>query len=585
MSKGENTFYSTHTFLYPLEFAGSEIPQFSDDWEEENRWQELKKSDRPLLASDVKGFGKSDLDDYREEMNRVLLWNTYRYFLPAVQNQLFPKPESSGKSGGEKCRIRHFRYRNLTGYHNDIWKALNGRADEKERKKLQDYCFKKLENCSQYQIETGSGEVFLLRLTGIRLSYLEKYKMGILGFETVYLGEKKVGGKITDSQNLYADAKAINDLGRRVYSPCYDATGEGALLTTAKEIRLILPRQKKLPNQNAQINQTKLTLRFPTKREPDDLPLFGTLLFGEEASARPKIRGILDDRMYTVSLIQDPELSERIRAGQADKTDLYELAFLDKHGDCSCKSDKMLEKAMEEHTYSRWEGYGTLQFVTEYAMTCVTGLTAYEIVVNPFRTMYVEMLQLALLQRAVLVGLERKAEEIAEKIELDQVKSLWEEYIYFQNTLCVREVTFQQQGIELYDMMKRDLRILEIGEDLGRKITRFESYSEIKQEEAQTAVSGAFTDIALIGTVHTILASGALKSPSLPFSLAALTYLLCGFGLVYVLLKLLEGIQKIIRQGFRRSKWNFYRTLVYLSLILILLMLYLPQLCEFLAAH
>lgn len=195
MSKGENTFYSTHTFLYPLEFAGFEIPRFSDDWEEENRWQELKKSDRPLLASDVKGFGKSDLDDYREEMNRVLLWNTYRYFLPAVQNQLFPKPESSGKSGGEKCRIRHFRYRNLTGYHNDIWKALNGRADEKERKKLQDYCFKKLENCSQYQIETGSGEVFLLRLTGIRLSYLEKYKMGILGFETVYLGEKKVGEK------------------------------------------------------------------------------------------------------------------------------------------------------------------------------------------------------------------------------------------------------------------------------------------------------------------------------------------------------------------------------------------------------
>lgn len=569
MSKGEDTFYSSHTFLYPLEFVASEIPPFSDEWEEENRWQELEKSDRPLLAKNVKSFGKSDLDDYRDEMNRVLLWNTYRYFLPAVQNQLFPKPESSGKTEGEKCRIRHYRYQGLTGYHDDIWNALKDRADKKDQQKLREYCFPKLDGSSQYQIETGSGEVFLLRLTGIRLSYLEKYHMGVLGFETVYLGEKKIGKKITGSQSLYADAKAINDLGRRVYSPCYDATGKGALLTTAKEIRLILPNGK-------------LTIQFPTKRETDNLPVFGKLLFGINASASPKIRGILDDRMYTVSLIRDPELSGRIEARQAEKSDLYELAFLDQHTDCSCRSEKMLEKAMEEHTYSRWEGYGTLQFVTEYAMTCATGLGAYEIVVNPFRTMYVEMLQLALLQRAVLVGLERKAEEIAERIELDRVKSLWEDYIYFQNTLSMREVTFQQQGVELYDMMKRDLRILEIGDDLGRKITRFESYSEIKQEEAQTAVSGAFTDIALIGTVHTVLASGALKSTWLPFPLAALTYLLCAFGLGYVFLKLLQGIRKIIKQGFRRSKWNFFRSLVYLSLILILLMLYVPQLFDFL---
>lgn len=507
---------SYHTFLYPIKISGSgkitELPQWDSEDEERFRMRSGRAASQ-------------ENEELRKE--ELLFINSLRFFLPIARDFLAPAPDSAKNrprnKAGTDSTPRYFHYR-----------GINDREGQ----------------CSTYVIETTGGERFELTLTGIRLMLLDKYNVGILRFETEYTSSLKGAA-------FLAKVKKINDLGRRVYSPCFDTSGGDRILVTAKKITIA----------------KKYTITFPSPKDKLEISAFTQLLFDKATAHR--ISGILDDRMFTACIVCDKALSESIAREKSNvltNQSLYEYAFLDQEGDCSCQSEQMLEEQLRQHSYTRWKGYGTCHFITEYSMTAITGSETdrkYD-VVNPFLTMYVEMVQLALLQRVILVTLEENAETISAHIDLKEVKQIWEKYILFQNTLYMREVTFQQQGAELYDMIKRALRIESMNDYLRQELLQFEEYSEMKHGEVQQEITGAFTDIALIGTVNTFLA--ALSKYESWNLTAFVVCVICLGACIYLSARLSFGVKK----QWRDNPKGLPRLIIYLLLVICVILLYFP---------
>ena len=131
----------------------------------------------------------------------------------------------------------------------------------------------------------------------------------------------------------------------------------------------------------------------------------------------------------------------------------------------------MRRSLFEQHLNTRWSDSGTLFGITHHSFFCLTSeLSDVDAaVVNPFLTEYIQMMVLALAQRASIISLEQQAAEITKDIEkpgksisgekLKKLLDLQEAYVAFQNQLLFFEVTPQEQGVELYETMLSSLYI------------------------------------------------------------------------------------------------------------------------------
>jgi hypothetical protein len=148
---------------------------------------------------------------------------------------------------------------------------------------------------------------------------------------------------------------------------------------------------------------------------------------------------------------------------------LYEFLFVDGQS-ISCRSRTMLHDMLKEHIYHRWleysKEYGTITGVTEYSMVMVTSDPISQ---SAFLFEYIEMVILVLAQRASLLAFERRISDCARgKGKVDQIQK---DYVLFQSRLLLREVTPQQQGIELYDMLLKNLFIDKECKDVESQIS------------------------------------------------------------------------------------------------------------------
>ena len=136
-------------------------------------------------------------------------------------------------------------------------------------------------------------------------------------------------------------------------------------------------------------------------------------------------------------------------AAESTARRFYELVFVDGEG-ISCYNRQMLRDLLETHTYARWLELGTVTGISEYSMVCVT--SGLPFVSGAFLTLYVEMVMLALAQRISLLDFEREISNISCKRK-GEISQIHEEYLRFQGELLLQEVTAQQQGIELYELL------------------------------------------------------------------------------------------------------------------------------------
>lgn len=179
----------------------------------------------------------------------------------------------------------------------------------------------------------------------------------------------------------------------------------------------------------------------------------------------------------------------------------YSYIFIDTSPMHTNKFEK--QNLLKEQTYSRWVGWGTLYGFSRFSFVMLTkSFSNLEknnatFLVRHLQSMYYKMAELCLLQRATvlsfsdevthvsnLIGLEKEGSEL-EKV-LNKISDLYKSYILFVNKINFREITAQEQGIEMYDMIQKIMRIQNDVKDLDREIDELNRFASIIAEKKET---------------------------------------------------------------------------------------------------
>ena len=344
-----------------------------------------------------------------------------------------------------------------------------------------------------------------LNLNAIRVK-LFKFGVGMLVFETENYD--------TDNEN---DIILINEFGRRVYVPFIDENRTCKLC--ADEVSVTIDGK----------TVVKGAVSGAKEGKTDEItfsPLITYFLSNDRNKMTTKrekrrnefyIEPIVDDRMFVACIYNNADfinsvcqwdvekgeyryLSDTLEYGtssnQGNSTRrFYEMMFIDGDG-LSCYNRTMLRSLINDHTYARWLELGTVTGISEYSMVCVT--SGIEFLSLPFLTEYVEMIMVVLAQRAALLSLQRAMSESARQNGKGLAK-IHDTYIELQSMILIPEVTEQQQGIELYNMMRKNLFVTDQVELIEKQINSAHENNTAKAEERENAILFWVAILGLLG--------------------------------------------------------------------------------------
>ena len=249
------------------------------------------------------------------------------------------------------------------------------------------------------------------------------------------------------------------------------------------------------------------------------------------------LKPVLDDRMHVVSWYGNTELVNELNQiktcndfdigtyyinDNREKKDYYSYEkcpwwynyiFCDTspmHTDRFVK-----QKLLKEQTYSRWVESGTLYGFSRFSFVMLTSsfsdLEKYgaTFIVRHLQSIYYKLAELCLLQRATVLSFSDEVTHVSNLIEkkktrtrigIEKIDDLYKHYILFVNKIYFREVTAQEQGIEMYDMMQKIMRIPNDVKDLDNEIGELNQFAS--KEEAHN-----LTKLATVFLVPTLIAS------------------------------------------------------------------------------
>lgn len=335
------------------------------------------------------------------------------------------------------------RYKIKTFYYEHALKAMFSFNTENQMDQTV-YNFEFVKNSGSYviKVDPKKDDFYKLKIDAIKLK-IYATGIGILSFHL-----------INNEYSLPEDILKISDFGRRIY-PQYLPLDiiKGTLLADLLSIDI---DGKEFVYENFEdAEKDEVTTPILSKTI--------TKFLGEKI----KCEAIIDDRMFTMSTYKNDLVSEAEIKGYTPKEGYayknndfwYRYLFVD-GGSNTCQSKEMLPKLLAEHTYDRWIEYGTLYGMSRYSFVMLTTQNCPEHLPATFTDIYYEFVCLILAQRAsILAFSERTASmDIAghdefKQSHLKETRLLYQEYVHFVNTMCIKEVTAQEQGIELYDML------------------------------------------------------------------------------------------------------------------------------------
>jgi hypothetical protein len=120
-------------------------------------------------------------------------------------------------------------------------------------------------------------------------------------------------------------------------------------------------------------------------------------------------------------------------------------------------------------------------------MLCVTGdpNDVTESVINPFLTEYVELAKIVLLQRAMILRFCERASALADLSEPGQIEQFQREYVIARNQLFLFEVTAQEQGVELFDRLQKELYVPENLQKLEKQLRNLYELSRLQSDQRE----------------------------------------------------------------------------------------------------
>lgn len=324
---------------------------------------------------------------------------------------------------------------------------------------------------------SGREKPYSLKVDAININL---YKTGV-GLMSFYLRNDD------ESQCDTRDILNINQYGRRILPPFWSEVN-------AKE-RNELSEYLEISGLDTEIS--KEDFKSYTVDEPwTATSMLDSLL--KDLTDNLTLTPVIDDRMFVMSLYKNDDMS-RLSLSAADaycnpsspfSEFWYKYLFVDT-GWPTCQNDEMMRDLLRAHTYLRWQDWNSLYGVSRYSFVYLTNSGVPSYLVDYFMTTYARMMEIALVQRASVLcfsnevtTLTKRGDWTLEKLS-EHVDSLNEEYIRFINRMYFKELTSQDQGVELYGMIRQNLDIDSYVEELKDEIEKLHDTISFKVERSR----------------------------------------------------------------------------------------------------
>lgn len=340
-----------------------------------------------------------------------------------------------------------------------------------------------------YCIKT-KGKEYVLNVDTINLN-LYSTGVGVLSF---YLLNEQYSDK--------EDVLKINQYGRRVYPPFFDD----------KEFHNELAHQLKFEGLNGVYSDDFQAYQVGDSNKPSQF----LQKMVHEVAPNIDINAVIDDRMYTMSWYKNDELVQHLchheDKGIEHNDDWYQYVFVDANGP-TCHNDKMKGDLLGKASYMRWSDWNSLYGISRYSFVMLTSWGCPDYLTKYFETEYVRMAELVLVQKASVLRFSAEVTNISsmekEKSDVqlpEKVRSLYKEYIRFVNQIHFREVSAQDQAIELYDMLYETAKLKEQVEKLDDEIEELFNYVSLQGEKKTNDTMSTLTWLATIFVPATFIA-------------------------------------------------------------------------------
>ena len=436
--------YSYHIFYFPFKWGKKDVTegtmtQLTDF--SQIRFLNNGKWVRPAVAeSQENDSNKADKNNV--SLDAQVLYNEKNYYFRFVHDVLYDSGD------GNDNLVMHF-----------------------ERKEPQ-------EKDVRYLIKvSGREKPYSLKVDAININL---YKTGV-GMMSFYLRNDD------ESQCDTRDILNINQYGRRILPPFWSEVNA--------EKRQELSEYLEISGLDTEIS--KEDFKSYTVDEPwTATSMLDSLL--KDLTDNLTLTPVIDDRMFVMSLYKNDDMS-RLSLSAADaycnpsspfSEFWYKYLFVDT-GWPTCQNDEMMRDLLRSHTYLRWQKWNSLYGVSRYSFVYLTNSGVPSYLVDYFMTTYARMMEIALVQRASVLcfsnevtTLTKRGDWTLEKLS-EHVDSLNEEYIRFINRMYFNELTSQDQGVELYGMIRQNLDIDSYVEELKDEIEKLHDTISFKVERSR----------------------------------------------------------------------------------------------------
>ncbi|PRR77935.1 hypothetical protein CLLI_20300 [Clostridium liquoris] len=479
---------SSHIFVFP----------FNWDYVNNEDWLNTCIDER----LNVDKFIESLRDGWEEEERKIKNdedYNTYTYFYGNVRKAIYGKKSNVKINKYKGTTIKNIKY---------YWKKLINKKVSNRIVTCLNY--KNINKNSIYEIyiknrDDMGKESYKLKIRSIKLKIYDTGVATLSYFLDNY------------EYKTREDILIINDYGRRIY-PQY--------IPLEKAQDNLLARKVSLKFGNDTIEED---FNYDTKKYPTKVSKIITELLGEKFGSTEKelkdyysnekknilIRPVIDDRMFVICWYSD-NLNSSILTKYKDQEYLkndfwYQYLFIDNEGS-TCQDGRMKKDLLLKSTYTRWKDYGTLFGISRYSfvLLCDESNFSVNVLYNYINNIYYEMIILALVQRASILRFSDETSKIASfenKNIYRQIKKLQEYYIRFVNTIYFREVTAQEQGIELYDKLTELMRIEREVKRLDEEIDEIQRYITLETNGSTNKLVNLITYVGLSVSVMGVVAT------------------------------------------------------------------------------
>lgn len=409
------------------------------------------------------------------------LFNELNYFFPFVHKELYEYSDELGS----------------------LLESLLGEKDiERWKETPRVLHFERDEKNLIYEIEAKTGDDCWRRYSlDVDAINLNLYATGV-GLLSIYT--KNTSGKCQeirvclDGEQIVSkdidmdDILKINQFSRRVMPPFYgDITSRFEL---AQSVSL-------------KGGKTELTDDFSEHADNPKSWTYSKIIDGLLNDFNPELvyDMVIDDRMFVMSWYKNDDCVKHAKmevescfspglpyvcAGRYENY-WYKFLFVDNQWP-TCQNEHMRSDLLKEHTYLRWTDLNSIYGVTRYSFMLLTSSTVPGYLLKYFETMYARMVELVLMQKATVLQFSSRVADISRTNMLtdsaayiNEVSSLYQDYIVFINRFYFKEVTAQDQGIELYDMLQKNLRLESMVRDLDGDIQELHQYVSMVEDKAR----------------------------------------------------------------------------------------------------